>query len=135
MARIGWVSLVNASVTLAVFIHLLNSGHSYEIALTVSFCIIVTSQWVNGILAQKEEEPFFYNIRSSLTINPAIWIGIGIGISLQIFALYVIPQWFHAVSPNGEMLATIGGATLTVFALLESYKWGEYWLKRSLIKT
>ncbi|MDO9206997.1 MAG: cation-transporting P-type ATPase [Sulfuricurvum sp.] len=129
MARIGWVSLVNASVTLAVFIHLLNSGHSYEIALTVSFCIIVTSQWVNGILAQKEEEPFFYNIRSSLTINPAIWIGIGIGISLQIFALYVIPQWFHAVSPNGEMLATIGGATLTVFALLESYKWGEYWLK------
>ncbi|MDP3465510.1 MAG: cation-transporting P-type ATPase [Sulfuricurvum sp.] len=135
MARIGWVSLVNASVTLAVFVYLLNSGESYEIALTVSFCIIVTSQWVNGILAQKEEEPFFYNIRRSLTINPTIWIGISIGISLQIFALYVIPQWFHAVPPNGEMLATIGGATVIVFGLLEGYKWGEYWLKRSLIKT
>jgi len=130
MARIGWVSLVNASVTLAVFVHLLNSGHSYEVALTVSFCIIVTSQWVNGILAQKEEEPFFYNIRRSLTINPTIWIGISIGISLQIFALYIIPQWFHAVSPNGEMLAIIGGATATVFVLIESYKWGEWRLKR-----
>lgn len=129
MARIGWVSLVNASVTLAVFVHLLGSGHSYEVALTVSFCIIVTAQWINGILAQKEEEPFFRNIRSSLTINPAIWIGIGIGISLQIFALYIVPQWFHAVSPTGEMLTYIGGAAATVFGLIESYKWGEYLLK------
>lgn len=129
IARIGWVSLVNASVTLAVFIHLLNSGHGYDVALTVSFCIIVTAQWVNGILAQKEDEPFFYNIRRSLTINPAIWIGISIGIVLQTFALYVVPQWFHAVPPNGEMLAYIGGATAIVFGLLESYKWGEYWVK------
>ncbi|MGZ8548781.1 MAG: cation-translocating P-type ATPase [Sulfuricurvum sp.] len=130
IARISWVSLVNASVTLAVFVYLLRTGHSYEVALTVSFCIIVAAQWVNSILAQKEEEPFFYNIRSSLTINPAIWIGISIGISLQIFALYVIPQWFHAVSPNGEMLAIIGGATLTIFLLLEGYKWGEWSLKK-----
>ncbi len=132
MARIGWVSLVNASVTLAVFIHLLNSGHGYDVALTVSFCIIVTAQWINGILAQKEEEPFFYNIRRSLTINPAIWIGISIGIVLQTFALYVVPQWFHTVPPTGEMLAIIGGATLTVFILLESYKWGEWHLKKFL---
>ncbi|HEX5711060.1 MAG TPA: cation-transporting P-type ATPase [Sulfuricurvum sp.] len=135
IARIGWVSLVNASVTLAVFVHLLRTGHSYEVALTVSFCIIVTAQWVNGILAQKEEEPFFYHIKTSLTINPWIWLGIGIGITLQGFALYVVPDWFHAVSPDGEMLAYIGGATATVFLLLESYKWGEYWLKRSSTKT
>jgi len=130
MARIGWVSLVNASVTLSAFVYLLNSGHSYEAAITVAFCIIVTSQWVNGILAQKEEEPFFRNIRSSLTINPWIWVGIAIGLSLQIVALYIIPQWFHTVPPTKEMLATIGGATLAVFALLESYKWGEYWMKQ-----
>ena len=129
MARIGWVSLVNASVTLAVFVHLLNSGHGYDVALTVSFCIIVAAQWVNGILAQKEEEPFFYNIRRSLTINPVIWIGISIGIVLQTFALYVVPHWFHAVSPNGEMLAIIGEATLVIFTLIESYKWVEYWVK------
>lgn len=135
MARIGWVSLINGMVTLAVFVHLLNSGHSYETALTVSFCIIVTSQWVNGILAQKEEEPFLLNIKRSLTINPAIWIGLGIGFSLQIIALYIVPQWFHAVSPTWEMLAYIGIATLIVFVLLESYKWVEYRLKRSHTET
>jgi Ca2+-transporting ATPase len=129
IARIGWVSLVNASVTLAIFVHLLRSGHSYEVALTVSFCIIVTSQWVNSILAQKEEEPFFYNLRSSLTINPWIWVGISIGIILQIIALYAVPHWFHAIPPNKEMLTYIGGATATVFLLIEGYKWGEYWLK------
>jgi len=130
MGRIGWVALVNASVTLSVFVHLLHSGDSYEVALTVAFCIIVASQWINGILAQKEEEPFFLNIERSLTINPTIWIGIGIGLLLQIFALYVVPQWFHAISPTEEMLATIGGATVVVFLLIESYKWGEYYLKR-----
>jgi Ca2+-transporting ATPase len=132
MARIGWVSLVNASATLSVFVYLLNSGHSHETAITVAFCIIVTSQWVNGILAQKEEEPFFYNIRRSLTINPWIWVGIGIGISLQIFALYVVPEWFHATPPTQEMLAIIGGATAAVFVLIESYKWSEWGLKRWL---
>lgn len=131
LARIGWVSIVNALIALLFFIHLLNSGHSYETALTVSFCIIVTSQWINGILAQKEEEPFFYNIRRSLTINPAIWVGLSIGISLQLIALYVVPQWFHAVSPNAEMLTYIGIASLLVFLLLEGYKWGEWLLKKA----
>ena len=135
VARISWVSLVNASVTLGVYIHLLGSGYSHEAAITVSFCIIVTSQWVNGILAQKEEEPFFHNVRRSLTINPWIWVGISVGIALQTIALYVVPQWFHAVSPNREMLTYIGGATAIVFILIESYKWGEWKLKnRSRIK-
>lgn len=130
VARIGWVSVVNASVTLAIFYHMLMEGYSYETALTASFCIIVTSQWVNGILAQKEDEPFLYNIRNSMTINPAIWIGIGIGFALQAVALYVVPTWFHAVSPDGEMLVLIGAATALVFVLIESYKWLEWGLKK-----
>lgn len=130
IARIAWVSIVNASVTLMVFIYLLNHGYEYAAALTVSFCIIVTSQWVNGILAQKENEPFFLNIGRSLTINPWIWIGVGIGIVLQGIALYAVPHWFHAVSPNWEMAAWIGGATGVVFVLIESYKWVEWGLKK-----
>lgn len=132
IARIGWFALVSASVTMAVFIHLLETKHTYEVAVTISFCIIVTSQWVNGILAQKEEEPFFLNIRRSLTINPWIWIGISIGIVLQTIALYIIPQWFHSVPPNKEMLTYIGAATVIVFVLIEAYKWGEWSLKRSI---
>lgn len=133
IARIGWVSLVIASVTLIFFVYLLNSGYSYAAALTVSFCIIVTSQWANSILAQKEDEPFFYNIRSSLTINPVVWIGISIGILLQSMALYVVPHWFHTIPPTFEMLIYIGAATTVVFLLIESYKWGEFWIKRSMI--
>lgn len=135
IARITWVSVVNASVTLAVFVHLLKTGHTYEVALTVSFCIIVTSQWVNGILAQKEHEPFLRNIHSSLTINPWIWVGIGVGIALQAIALYVVPHWFHAITPNKEMLTYIGIATAVVFVLIESYKWAEWGLKRSIYKS
>lgn len=130
IARIGWVAVVNASVTLSVFYYLLVNGYGYESALTASFCIIVVSQWVNGILAQKEEEPFLLNIRSSVTINPSIWIGIGIGIVLQAIALYAVPHWFHATSPTLEILAYIGGASVCVFVLIESYKWVEWSLKK-----
>lgn len=132
LARIGWVSIVNASVALWVFIYLLSHGYEKAAAVTVSFCIIVTSQWVNGILAQKESEPFLRNIRRSLSINPIIWMGIGIGVALQVVALYWVPQWFHAVPPNGEMLAYIAAATLVVFVLIEGYKWGEWSLKKRL---
>lgn len=130
VARTGWISFVNALVTLAVFYHFLMNGYGYEIALSASFCTIISSQWANGILAQKEEEPFFYNIRRSLTINPAIWIGIALSITLQAIALYGVPQWFHATPPNGEMLAVIGAATALVFVLVESYKWAEWRLKK-----
>lgn len=132
IARIGWVSVINATVTLSFFYYYLVSGHSHEQALTVSFCIIVTSQWVNGILAQKEFEPFFMNIKESLTINPAIWIGIGIGLLLQVAAIYLVPEWFHATVPTGDMLIAIAEATGIVFILIEGYKWGEWFLKRSI---
>ena len=131
IARIAWVSVVNASVTLAVFIYLLNNGSSYDAAITVSFCIIVASQWVNGILAQKEHEPFLRNIKKSFSINPIIWIGVSIGIGLQSAALYLVPHWLHAVTPDAYMLAFIGGATAVIFILIESYKWIEWSLKRA----
>ncbi len=134
ISRIVWVSLVNALVTLAVFYYLISHKYGYDTALTASFCLIVTSQWANGILAQKEEEPFLRNIRRSLTINPTIWIGISIGMSLQLFALYIVPEWFHAVSPNSEILGFIGMATLVVFILIEGYKWGEWSLKERIRK-
>jgi len=130
IARIAWVAVVNATIALSFFYNFLITGHSYESALTVSFCIIVTSQWVNGILAQKEFEPFLMNIKESLTLNPAIWIGLGIGVLLQAAALYLVPQWFHSVTPTKDMLLAVAEATLIIFILIEGYKWGEWFLKR-----
>ena len=133
IGRISWVSAVNGLVALGVFYAMLSGGHSYESALTVSFCIIVTSQWVNGILAQKENEPFFLNIRSSLAINPYIWIGVGVGILLQTLALYAVPHWFHAQTPTWEMAGYIAGATVAVFVLIEGYKWWEWAIRKGKI--
>lgn len=130
IARTAWVSFVNAAVALSAFYFFLSSGHSYEEAVTVAFCIIVSSQWVNGILAQKENEPFLQNPHRSVTINPAIWIGVGIGIVLQGCALWFFPQWLHAVTPTPQMLGWIGAGTMAVFVLIEGYKWAEWGMKK-----
>src|SRR5690606_33670113 len=50
---------------------------------TILFTCVVVAQWANGIQAQKETEPFFKNLWLSLTINPFIFLGIGVGITLQ----------------------------------------------------
>jgi P-type Ca2+ transporter type 2C len=130
IARIAWVAVVNASVALLFFIYLLHHGYHYDQAVTVSFCIIVISQWINGILAQKEHEPFLYNLKKSIIINPTIWIGVGIGVILQSSALYLFPSWLHVVPPNSTILAYIGGASAMVFVLIESYKWLEWSLRK-----
>ena len=44
---------------------------------------------------------------------------------------YVVPHWFHTTPPTLEMINYIGAATVIVFLLIESYKWGEYWVKHS----
>lgn len=130
LLRLGWFALVTAGVALGVFLTLLSSGHPYEAALTATFTTVVAAQWVNALLSQKESEPFLKNIRTSLTINPWIWAGIGGGILLQAFALYLFPEWFHVISPSAELLGYSLVAVGGIFILEEGYKWGEYLLRR-----
>jgi Ca2+-transporting ATPase len=66
------------------------------------------------------------NIRRSVTINPWLWGGISLGIVLQGVALFVIPEWFHVVSPTAQMMGYVGIALVAIFILEEGYKWGEY---------
>ena len=47
---------------------------------TIIFTCVVVAQWVNGIEAQKESEPFVINIRRSFTINPYVYLGVGVGV-------------------------------------------------------
>ncbi len=130
IGKITWISLVNALITLALFAYLLKKGYAYEIPLTVSFCTIVTSQWVNAVLAQKSEEPFFLNIKKSFTINPYVWIGLALGILLQGSVLYFVPSWLHVITPTPWMLGYIMMATLLTFLLIESYQWAIWILKK-----
>ena len=61
--------------------------YSYDIAITVTFTSVVVAQWANGIQSQKQKEPFLKNIKKSFSINPFIYLSVGIGILLQIFAV------------------------------------------------
>lgn len=128
--RIVWFALVTATAVLTLYVYLLSHHYAYDMALSASFSTLVAAQWINAFLAQKESEPFLKNIRRSLTINPWIWAGIGVGIALQGVALYLLPDWFHIVPPTPEVLGFVLIASVGVFTLTEGYKWGEYWLKR-----
>lgn len=72
-------------------------NHSYEEAITICFTSLVLSQLVNGIQSQKQIDPFFKNIKKSFSVNPYIFIGVGLGILLQIFAVYGENGVFHTV--------------------------------------
>jgi P-type Ca2+ transporter type 2C len=124
--RLGWFALSTASVTMFMFAYLLNTDYAYDEVITVTFTTVVAAQWLNAILIQKESEPFLKNIRRSLTINPWLWGGISLGIILQSIALFVLPEWFHVVSPTVEMMGYVGIALFAIFILEEGYKWVEY---------
>jgi P-type Ca2+ transporter type 2C len=128
--RLGWFATVTASVTMLMFAYLLNTDYSYEEVITVTFTTVVAAQWINALLIQKESEPFLKNIRRSVTINPWLWGGISLGIVLQSIALFVLPEWFHVVSPDAKMMGYVGIALGAIFTLEEGYKWVEYTRRR-----
>ena len=88
--------LIAGFISLELFKHLLKN-YSYLTSLTITFNCVVVMQSANGIQAQKEKEPFFKNIKKSFTINPYIYIGIAIGLILQIFAIYLATDVFSSV--------------------------------------
>ncbi|MEM0083326.1 MAG: cation transporting ATPase C-terminal domain-containing protein, partial [Candidatus Nezhaarchaeales archaeon] len=77
-----------------------------------------------------EREPFFKNIRRSLTINPYIFVGTGIGLALQSLALYVVPEWFHAIPITLECWGYALIIPLICFMVVEVRKWIELLLKK-----
>ncbi|MBM5805959.1 MAG: cation-transporting P-type ATPase [Candidatus Verstraetearchaeota archaeon] len=102
----------------------------YEVAVAIVFTSVVASQWINGIEAQKEREPFLRNLRRSLTINPYIYAGALLGLLLQLFALYVVPDWFNAVPLTLEQWIYPLGMCLLAFVIVEIRKLVELHMER-----
>jgi len=111
------------------FEHLLRQ-FPYENAVAILFTAFVGFQWFNGIQAQKEREPFFMNVRRSLTINPLIFLGVLIGLVLQLIAIYLVPGWFNAVPLAPSQWAYVALLSVIAFALVELIKWVEYCVDR-----
>lgn len=107
----------------------------YPLGLTSSiiFTSTVMAQWANGIQAQKENEPFFKNIRKSLSINPLIFVGISAGVALQLAVIYVFPNLFKVTPLSLFHWSFPIGTFFIAFAFVEVRKWVEHhWQKRNL---
>jgi Ca2+-transporting ATPase len=109
------------------FVYLLGVA-GYVVASSITFVGVVVTQWVNGVQAQKEKEPFLKNIQRSLTINPFIFLGAGIGLGLQLFAIYVVPGWFHMVPLTANDWIYPLGLVVLAFIVIEVRKVIEYYV-------
>jgi Ca2+-transporting ATPase len=125
IVRILLFGIVMGALGFFLFKHLLGL-YPYEVAVSIMFTSFVCFQWFNGIQAQKEHEPFFVNIRRSFTINPLIFLGIGAGLLLQLTVLYLVPDWFGAVSLSPGQWVYPVALSITAFLVVEAIKWLKY---------
>jgi len=123
--RILLFGIVMGACGFLLFRHLIGL-YPYGVAVSIMFTSFVCFQWFNGIQAQKEREPFFVNIRRSITINPLIFLGVGAGLLLQLTSIYLVPGWFGAVPLSADQWVYPVGLSLLAFFIVEGIKWYEW---------
>jgi len=128
LLRVLYAALVISLGALFLYVWMLDH-YGKESAISTLFTAFVIATWINGLQSLKEHEPFLKNIKRSLQINPYIFYGIGIGLVLQLFAIYLLSDVFHTLPLNAESLTMIGLLALWVFGMIEIRKWVEYLLK------
>ena len=129
LLRVLYAALVISLGALFLYVWMLDH-YTKESAISTLFTAFVIATWVNGLQSLKEHEPFLKNIKKSLQINPYIFYGIGIGIVLQLCAIYLLSDVFHTLPLNAESLTIIGLMALWVFGMIEIRKWVEYFWKK-----
>jgi len=117
-------------INLILFVYLLETT-TYERAVGITFTSLIANQWFNGFQAIREE-PFFKNIKKSFTVNPYMYLGVGIGIFLQLIAIYIFPQWLHTVPLSLIDWILVLITCTALFLIIEIKKWVEYLLERKL---
>jgi Ca2+-transporting ATPase len=127
--RVLYAALAISLSALLLYIWMLDS-YGKESAVSTLFTAFVIATWINGLQSIKEHEPFLKNIKKSLSINPYIFYGIGLGIILQLSAVYMLSDIFHTLPFSLDSLIIIGLFALWVFGLLEIRKWCEYLYKK-----
>ncbi len=127
--RVLYTALVISLSALFLYVWMLDH-YGKEIAISILFTTFVIATWINGLQSVKENEPFLKNIKKSLEINPYIFYGIGIGLLLQLFAIYALSDIFHTLPLDSNSLTIIGLFSLWIFGLIELRKWGEYLWKK-----
>ena len=135
--RLMFFGLPMGIILLELYKYLLKT-HIYEEAMTICFTSVVLAQLINGIQAQEQKDPFLRNIKKSFTINPYIFIGVGFGILLQLFAVYVADEIFHAIPLPLRYWKYPLAIALISFGIVELRKWLELfyeYLKKRMRRT
>lgn len=129
LLRVLYAALVISLGALFLYVWMLDH-YGKESAISTLFTAFVIATWINGLQSLKEHEPFLKNIKRSLQINPYIFYGIGIGLILQLFAIYILSDVFHTLPLDAKSLTMIGFLALWVFGMIEIRKWVEYLWRR-----
>ncbi|MBC7121103.1 MAG: cation-transporting P-type ATPase [Candidatus Methanosuratus sp.] len=129
IARVFFFGLPMGIINFLGFWYLLGI-YPYVEVVSITFTAVVFSQWVNGILSQKENAPFIKDIRSSLTINKYIFAGTAVGIALQLLAIYAVPGWFRIVPLEAGHWVWVALLCAATFAIVEARKWIEFLIER-----
>ncbi|MFN3265045.1 MAG: HAD-IC family P-type ATPase, partial [Aquificaceae bacterium] len=122
---VAYNGLLMAVMHYFLFLYLLKL-YPYETALTISFTSAVVSQWAVGI-QEVGEKPFFRNPLEYIRLNPYVYLGILLGAFLQLLAVTIIADYFHAVLLWPEHLPYALVLPLLTFAGIEVRKWLLYW--------
>ncbi len=93
----------------------------YEKAVSVVFTSMVVNQWFNGIQTVRDM-PFFYKPWRNFTCNPYIYIGLFIGLLLQLSALYLFPEYLHATPLEIKDWLWVIVTSLSLFLFIELRK-------------
>ncbi len=99
--------------------------YPYQTTLTISFLSAVVSQWPVGI-QEIGSKPFLLNPISYIKLNPYIYLGISVGLLLQLLAMSIFSDFFRVEQLNIEQLAYALIMPFVVFVALEVRKWLEY---------
>jgi Ca2+-transporting ATPase len=130
MVRILFFAVTLGFLFFVLYDHLLDI-YSQAMAGTIIFTCVVVAQWVNGIEAQKETEPFVVNLRRSFTINPYVYLGVGVGIALQLLAIYVLDDWFSTEPMAWEEWTYVFMTVALTFLVVEARKFVEHFALRT----
>jgi Ca2+-transporting ATPase len=124
MYRILIFGILMGAISFLLYRHLL-ANYTYAMAVAITFTSVVVPQWFNGIQAQKEREPFLKNIRKSLNINRYIYVAAVIGLALQLFVIYFVPEVFNTLPLSLDGWAYVLLTSIAAFAIVEVRKWVE----------
>jgi len=124
IGRVFFFGVTTAIFCFYLYIYLVDKLDFKEVS-TVVFTAIAAAQWANGIQSQKEKEPFFKNLKKSFSINPFIFVGMGVGVLLQCLAVYGMPEIFHCTPMSWSEWIYPALVFIATFGIVELRKWGE----------